>query len=157
MTLDDIQNAIFEGHKGVEAASKLISIYIEKKKPNYEAVAILQDLVNKKSKTISVPFVNQIQITQRYRNYIKSFVPEQGRIINCRDAVLGIVSHAEAESNKRILDAREPQTKRNRQYEKNEVMKFFQKNYASLVALLELHNLFVNIKDEINRKTDGIN
>jgi hypothetical protein len=157
MTLDDIQDSVFQGNKGLTSALNLVKSYIEKKKPNHVGVSTLYNQALHKKSQISISFLNQILITQRYRNYIKSAVPELHRIKNTREIVLSVLTTAEKDSNKRILDAREPQTKRNRQYEKNEVMKFFNTNTQSLVALFELYNLMHDIKDDINRKTDGTN
>lgn len=149
MTLDDIQNSIFEGNKGMINALELVDKYNEKT-PKV-GVDILLVMARNKLSLISPAFSNQLVVTSRYRNYIKDLMPEEGLpVINCRDLVLGIIYNAEQDMNRRILSAKEPQTKHNRTFEKSEVMKFMKSNYANMVTLLELHNLFINIKKAIN-------
>lgn len=149
MTLDDIQTSIFEGHKGMIKALDLVDAY--NKKTPIVGVDILLVMAREKQSLISPTFSNQLVVTSRYKNYIKNLMPEEGLpVINCRDTVLGIIYNAEQDMNKRILSAKEPQTKRNRMFEKSEVMKFMKSNYANMVTLLELHNLFINIKKAIN-------
>lgn len=149
MTLDDIEQSIFDGHKGMLKALELVDSF-NRKKP-IVGLDILIVLAREKQSLISPSFSNQILVTQKYKNYIKDMMPPIGPVINCRDLVLGIIYNAEQNMNKRILSAKESQTKRNRTFQKVEVMKFMKSNYANMVTLLELHNLFVNMKNIINR------
>ena len=149
MTLDDIETSIFEGNKGMIKALELIDTF-NQKTPKV-GVDILLVMARNKQSLITPAFSNQLVVTTRYKNYIKDIVPDEGAIINCRDMVLGIIYTVEQDMNKRILSAKEPQTKRNRMFEKTEVMKFFKSNYANMVTLLELYNLFISIKNAINK------
>jgi hypothetical protein len=149
MTLDDIETSIFEGNKGMVKALELIDTF-NQKTPKV-GVDILLVMARNKQSLITPAFSNQLVVTTRYKNYIKNFMPDEGAIINCRDTVLGIIYNVEQDMNKRILSAKEPQTKRNRMFEKTEVMKFFKSNYANMVTLLELYNLFISIKNAINK------
>lgn len=153
MTLDDIETSILQGDKRIKRALEIVDNYNEK----HPTVGVDILLVQARNKSSLIPpaFSNQLVVTSRYRNNISNMLPLQGPVINCRDTVLGIIYNAEQEMNKRIITAKEPQTKYNRTIEKNEVMKFMKSNYANMVSLLELYNLFINIKNTINRDYNG--
>lgn len=153
MTLDDIQNSIFQGKKGVSQALELVTKYVSNKKVplnNQEQILSLYRKTKAKLETISPEFINQISVTQRYKNYVKQVVPES-KIDDILVRSVKLMQVATDDSNKRILDAREPATKRNREFEKNEVIKFFRLNYSSILVLFELYNMLHDIKSEINR------
>jgi hypothetical protein len=154
MTLDDIENAIFQGQKGFDQALDLIERYKTNKKHflnDGRLIAINQRIngVKQKLNTIPTQFLNKISVTLRYKNYIRSVTPV-GKIESVSAAATKVLEIVTEDSNKRILSAKEPATKRNRQYEKTEVIKFFHQNYNSIVALFELYNLLHDIKDVIN-------
>jgi len=154
MTLDDIETSIFQGNKGMIKALDLVYEY--NKKTPVVGVDILLVMAREKQSLISPAFSNQLVVTSKYKNYIKNVMPDEGvAIINCRDTVLGIIYNAEQDMNRRILSAKESQTKRNRMFEKSEVLKFMKNNFANMVTLLELYNLFINIKKTINRDYNG--
>jgi hypothetical protein len=154
MTLDDIETSIFQGNKGMIKALDLVNEY--NKKTPVVGVDILLVMAREKQSLISPAFSNQLVVTSKYKNYIKNVMPDEGvAIINCRDTVLGIIYNAEQDMNRRILSAKESQTKRNRMFEKSEVLKFMKNNFANMVTLLELYNLFINIKKTINRDYNG--
>jgi hypothetical protein len=145
MTLDDIQESIYQGDKAIEKALSLSSDYATKH--NLPRVKELVRLATIKRLSIPIAFSNQIATTQRYKNYIKETLPlESTPIINA----LRMIDKAEADANKRILAAKEADTRRNRQFEKNEVMKLLKNNFIHLQSLFELHKMMINIKREIN-------
>ena len=155
MTLDDIEIAIFKGNKGVESTFNIISLYLTKNKHKLDDTRIADinrqvNLARRKVNTISTQFINQVSISNKYKNYIKQVV-HSGKLMSVSGSATKVLEIATQDSNKRILAAKEPSTRRNREYEKNEVVKFFYNNYNSLVALFELYNLFHDIKQEINR------
>ena len=149
MTLDDIETSIFEGHKGMIRALEIVDAF-NQKTPKI-GVDILLVMARNKQSLLAPAFSNQLLVTTKFKKYIKEMMPLEGVVINCRDLVLGIIYNVEQDMNRRILSAKEPQTKRNRMFEKTEVMKFFKSNYANLVTLFELYNLFISIKNAINK------
>lgn len=145
MTLDDIQDSIYQGNKSIDKALNLVIDYAGKH--NLPKVKDMAKIALVKSMSIPIAFSNQIATTQRYKNYIKdSLNPNLVPTI----FALKVLDKAEDESNKRILSAKESDTRRNRQFEKNEVMRFFKKNFQHLISLSELHKMMVDIKREIN-------
>lgn len=156
MTLDDIENAIFQGHKGFDQAFDLIERYKTNKKHylnDGKMIAINQRIngLKRKLETVPIQFLNKISVTLKYRNYIKSVVPV-GKIDSVTAAATKVVEIATEDANKRIISAKEPATKRNRQYEKTEITKFFYQNHNSIVALFELYNMLHDMKEVINSK-----
>ncbi len=154
MTLDDIENAIFQGQKGFDRAFELIDKYKSNKKyfiNDGKMIAINHRLngIKRKLETVPVQFLNKISVTLRYRNYIKDVMPTE-KIDSVSTLATRVIALATDDSNKRILSAKEPATKRNRQYEKTEVTKFFYQHYNSIVALFELYNMLLDMKDVIN-------
>ena len=93
---------------------------------------------------------NQIKVIERYREYFKQVVPE-GKIDDVNVSYYNLVRNAEQDSNHRILHAKEPETKRNKEYEKGEVLRVLKNQYVSIIALFNLYNTFIDIKDEINK------
>ena len=155
MTLDDIEISIFKGNKGVQNSFDMISRYLTSNKHKLDdnhiaAINRKVTIAKAKANTISVQFINQVSVTNRYRDYIKKVV-DSNKIMSVSGSATKVLEIATQDSNKRILDAKQPSTRRNREYEKSEVVKFFHINYNSLVALFELYNLFHDIKQEINR------
>jgi len=150
MTLDDIQHSIYQGQKGLEQAFKLVEAYIEKKKEDMPEVNRALRMAKRKLDSIPTGVINQISVTEKYRNYFKNILPE-GKIYNTEAEGLKLLDKVREDLNQRILDAKEPSTKRNREYEKTEVTKFFRNNFANIVNILELYNLLHDIKIEINK------
>lgn len=145
MTLDDIQESIYQGDKVLEKALSLTTDYANKH--NLPRVKELVRLATIKRLSVPIAFSNQIATTHRYKNYIKeTMLISSTPIIDA----LRVIDKAEVDANKRILAAKEADTKRNRQFEKNEVMKFLKTNFVHLQSLFELHKMMVNIKREIN-------
>ena len=158
MTLDDMELSIYQGEKGIKNALSLIETFIEKKKLSEDKKSNVGKLIKQiKLKLAETPihFFNQLVVTERYRNYIKDVVeanknPDTGKLENSTDASKKVLDIAEKDSNKRILAAKEPETKRNREIEKNEIFKIF-KRISFLTNLFDIYNLLCDIKIEINR------
>jgi hypothetical protein len=150
MTLDDIQHSVYHGQKGVEQAFKIVEAYLEKKKEDLPNVSRALRIAKKKLEDIPPGVINQISVTERYRDYFKKILPE-GKINDTKAEGVKLLDRIREDLNHRILDAKEPSTKRNREYEKNEITKFFRSNFSSIVDLLDLYNLLHDIKIEINK------
>lgn len=158
MTLDDMELSIYQGEKGIKNALTLIETYIDKKKLSDDKVSSIMKLTKQiKLKLSETPihFFNQLVVTERYRNYIKEVIEAykssgNDRIENTTEASKKVLGVAESDSNKRILSAKEPETKRNREIEKNEVFKVF-KRISFLTNLFDIYNLLYDVKTEINR------
>ena len=157
MTLDDMELSIYQGEKGIKNALALIETYIDKKKLSNDKVfniAKLTKQIKFKLSETPVHFFNQLVVTERYRNYIKEVVEAykssgNDRIENTIEASKKVLRVAEFDSNKRILAAKEPETKRNREIEKNEIFKVF-KRISFLTNLFDIYNLLYDVKTEIN-------
>ena len=150
MTIDDIQNSIYQGDKGIKQAFDVIEKYLDKhesKKPN-----VYPFVLQAKNYYLSIQPIlpNQIKVMERYRQYFKQVVPEN-KIPDVNRAYYNLVKNAENDSNQRILHAKEPETKRNKEYEKGEVLRVLKNQYVSIIALFNLYNTFIDIKDEINK------
>lgn len=155
MTLDDIEKSIYGGKKGIDEALNSINHYLSNKKQmmdpqKYIDIQTALKLVNGQYSAISTQFINHISINNRYKSYIKDSIPEI-RDFDTRAIAIKIIDVATEDANKRILNAKESDTKRNRQFEKAEIVKFFNMYFTSLVNLLELYRLFLNMKNIINR------
>ena len=145
MTLDDIQDSIFLGDKAIEKALNLVNDWATKH--NKVRVKEMARLASLKRLSIPVAFSNQIATTQRYKDYIKTALHVGSNVIV---TAVRVIDNAEQDSNRRILAAKEADTRRNRQFEKNTVTKFFKGNYLYLTSLIELYIMFNDIKKEIN-------
>ena len=153
MTLDDIENSLFLGKKSVDEALTLVDSYLARKNTNPDkAFAIRQivGVIHDRLDRIAPQIINQIAINERYKKYVKSVIHD-GKIVDTVGAVTSLMDLVVQDSNKRILDAKEPATKRNREFEKNEVVRFFRNIAAPMLMYYEIYNLFCDIKDEINR------
>lgn len=157
MTLDDMELSIYQGEKGIKNALALIEAYIDKKKLSDDKVSNITKLTKQIKLKLSetpVHFFNQLVVTERYRNYIKEVIEAykssgNDRIENTTEASKKVLGVAESDSNKRILAAKEPETKRNREIEKNEIFKVF-KRISFLTNLFDIYNLLYDVKTEIN-------
>jgi hypothetical protein len=157
MTLDDMELSIYQGEKGIKNALTLIETYIDKKKLSDDKVFNITKLTKQiKLKLAETPvhFFNQLVVTERYRNYIKEVIEAykssgNDKIENTTEASKKVLGVAESDSNKRILAAKEPETKRNREIEKNEIFKVF-KRISFLTNLFDIYNLLYDVKTEIN-------
>lgn len=145
MTLDDIQESIYQGDKAIDKALSLVNDYA--KKHNLTKVKELAQLATSKKLSIPIAFMNQIATIQRYRTYVRDVL---STVSTPTILALKVIDKAEVESNKRIISAKQSDTRKNRQFEKNEVMKLFKHNFQHLVSLFELYNMMNNIKKEIN-------
>jgi hypothetical protein len=145
MTLDDIQESIYQGDKAINKALSLADDYATKH--SLSKVKEMVRIASLRKLSIPIAFTNQISTIQRYKTYVKDVLP-----LGYTPTVLAlkVMEKAESESNKRILAAKESDTRKNRQFEKNEVMKLFKNNFAHLISLFELHKMLNNIKREIN-------
>lgn len=153
MTLDDIQLSIYQGEKGITNALELVETYVQKKNLDSDKISTIKHmsrLISSKMDTVPAKMINQIKVTERYRNYIKEIVTDE-KLTDAVSSAKKIYGIAEVDSNRRIISAKESDTKRNREFEKNEVLRFFKTNFTSLVTLLEIYNLLIDIKNEINR------
>lgn len=150
MTLDDIQTSIYQGAKGIETAFEILTVYLQKHPVKQLTVTpLLKDALAKKT-MLRTQFLNQIEVTTKYKNYVKQVLP-QSTITDPQALAIQLLEVATADCNKRILDAKEPSTKKNREYEKSEVIRFFHYNFNSFVVLFQLYNVLEDIKTEINR------
>ena len=150
MTIDDIQNSIYQGDKGIKQAFDVIEKYLDKhesKKSN-----VYPFVLQAKNYYLSIQPIlpNQIKVMERYRQYFKQVVPEN-KIPDVDRAYYNLIKNAENDSNQRILHAKEPETKRNKEYEKGEVLRVLKNQYSSIIAMFNLYNTFIDIKDEINK------
>jgi hypothetical protein len=151
MTLDDIQTAIFQGDKGIKLALDIVEKYLDKHEDKKVTVSPFLKIAKDYQIQINPILPNQIKVIERYRGYFKHVVPEEGRIFDVNVAYYNLVNHAEHDSNERILHAKEPETKRNKEYEKGEVLRVLKNQYSSIIALFNLYNTLIDIKDEINK------
>jgi len=153
MNLDEIEQSIFQGTEGVEKALSVMKSFLEKNNfgADKDTRLVVQYLdIKTKSKTIPPLFINRVHVNEKFRFYIRSGIPVAGKVIDPRAEAIRIIEIALADINTRILSSTEPTVRRNREFEKNEIMKFFNENSNSVVALYTLYNMMLDFKDNIN-------
>jgi hypothetical protein len=151
MTLDDIQESIFQGDRGIKKAIDIVDTYLTKNPNKKDVVNSTLWNVKRKAQQLAPSFVNQIKVTTKYREPLKFAIGTfDGGELSPAAVATFVMDKVTQDANKRILTAKEPKTKRNREYEKTIVTKFLHGNYNQLVLLVELYKLFLLIKMEIN-------
>jgi hypothetical protein len=153
ITLDDITESVFQGTEGLEKALNVIKAFLEK---SHFTADKATDLLVKyirikdKSKTIPSLFINRIKVNDKIKFYVRSGVQVGSKVPFPSDTANHIAKVAEEDCNKRILSTTESAVKRNREFEKNEIMKFFKENHGNIISFYELYNLLVDYKKDIN-------
>ena len=145
ISIDDIDQAIFGGSDSIEKALSVIKTYAEKVDKKLQYIRIKD-----KAKTIPSLVANRIHVSDKLKFYFRSGIPVSGKVKDPKATVSKIAAIAEDDVNKRISSTTEPAVKRNREFEKREILSFFKTNSEALVSLYELYNLMIDFKDECN-------
>ena len=107
-------------------------------------------------RTINAQILNRISINDKILMEIKTFnnksVRAGEKIRNTSVHTINLIRYVEDKLNKEILKAKRADTKRKRQQEKNEMMRFFRGSAMQLVQIFNLMNLIVDTKLIIIRK-----
>ena len=107
-------------------------------------------------RTINAQILNRISINDKILMEIKTFnnksVRAGEKIRNTSVHTINLIRFVEQKLNKEILKAKRTDTKRKRQQEKNEMMRFFRGSAMQLVQIFNLMNLIVDTKLIIIRK-----
>ena len=107
-------------------------------------------------RTINAQVLNRISINDKILMEIKTFnnksVRAGEKIRNTSVHTINLIRYVEDKLNKEILKAKRADTKRKRQQEKNEMMRFFRGSAMQLVQIFNLMNLIVDTKLIIIRK-----
>ena len=107
-------------------------------------------------RTINAQVLNRISINDKILMEIKTFnnksVRAGEKIRNTSVHTINLIRYVEQKLNKEILKAKRADTKRKRQQEKNEMMRFFRGSAMQLVQIFNLMNLIVDTKLIIIRK-----
>ena len=107
-------------------------------------------------RTINAQILNRISINDKILMEIKTFnnksVRAGEKIRNTSVHTINLIRFVEQKLNKEILKAKRADTKRKRQQEKNEMMRFFRGSAMQLVQIFNLMNLIVDTKLIIIRK-----
>ena len=107
-------------------------------------------------RTINAQVLNRISINDKILMEIKTFNNKSDRagekIRNTSVHTINLIRFVEQKLNKEILKAKRADTKRKRQQEKNEMMRFFRGSAMQLVQIFNLMNLIVDTKLIIIRK-----
>jgi hypothetical protein len=100
--------------------------------------------------------LNRIATSETINMQIKTFnntkVREGEPIRDTMKHVRELILWVEAKQNKNILDAKKEDTKRKRQLEKNEIMRFYRSNAMELKNIFDLQNGIVEAKTMVIRK-----
>jgi len=107
-------------------------------------------------RTISPLVLNRLSINDKILMEIKTFnnksVRAGQKIRNTSVHTINLIRYVEDKLNKEILKAKRADTKRKRQQEKNEMMRFFRQSAMQLVQIFNLMNQIVDAKLIIIRK-----
>jgi len=120
---------------------------------------ILSDVGSLFQKTNALT-LNRVANNDKIRNYIKTFNNKKVRagevirdtITHTRELILDV----EKQLNDNILDAKREDTKRNRQAEKTEIMRFFRTSAIELKKMFDIQNGLVEAKMMIIRKLQQV-
>lgn len=100
--------------------------------------------------------LNKIAMSETILTDIKTFnnskVREGQKISNTKLHVAQLMKYVEDKYNKKIIEAKKEDTKRKRQTEKNEIMRFFRTNSSQLILIFDLMNMIVDAKIMIVKK-----
>lgn len=106
--------------------------------------------------TINPMSMNRIAASESILTMIKTFNNTKVRggesIKDTRTHTVQLIAWVEDRLNKEILAAKRPDTKQKRQFEKNEVMRFFRSNANELKKIFDLQNDIVESKNMIIAK-----
>ena len=106
--------------------------------------------------SISSLTLNRIAASDMILTQIKTFnntkVRAGEKIVDTRQHTRELMKYVENKLNKEILSAKREDTKRKRQVEKNEVMRFYRTNYTQLQSIFDLMNLVVECKNMVVKK-----
>ena len=104
--------------------------------------------------------LNRISTVDKILLQIKTFNNTKVRagepIRDTRLHTVELIKWVEDKLNKSILEAKRADTKKNRQTEKNELMRFYRNNISQLKLIFDLMNLIVEAKNFIIRKLEVI-
>ena len=107
-------------------------------------------------RTINAQVLNRLSINDKILTEIKTFnnksVRAGEKIRNTSVHTVNLIRFVEQKLNKEILKAKRAETKRKRQQEKNEMMRFFRQSAMQLVQIFNLMNQIVDAKLIIIRK-----
>ena len=107
-------------------------------------------------RTINAQVLNRLSINDKILTEIKTFnnksVRAGEKIRNTSVHTMNLIRFVEQKLNKEILKAKRAETKRKRQQEKNEMMRFFRQSAMQLVQIFNLMNQIVDAKLIIIRK-----
>ena len=107
-------------------------------------------------RTISPLVLNRLSLNDKILMEIKTFnnksVRAGQKIRNTSVHTINLIRYVEDKLNKEILKAKRADTKRKRQQEKNEMMRFFRQSAMQLVQIFNLMNQIVDAKLIIIRK-----
>ena len=107
-------------------------------------------------RTINAQVLNRLSINDKILTEIKTFnnksVRAGEKIRNTSVHTVNLIRFVEQKLNKEILKAKRAETKRKRQQEKNELMRFFRQSAMQLVQIFNLMNQIVDAKLIIIRK-----
>ena len=107
-------------------------------------------------RTINAQVLNRLSINDKILTEIKTFnnksVRAGEKIRNTSVHTINLIRFVEQKLNKEILKAKRAETKRKRQQEKNELMRFFRQSVMQLVQIFNLMNQIVDAKLIIIRK-----
>jgi len=113
-----------------------------------EAGVIFQRMNSMTLNRISTSDLIQLQI----KTFNNSKVKEGKKITNTTSHTVELLKWIEDRLNKEILSAKREDTRKKRQEEKNELMRFYRANTTDLKAIFDLQNLFVEAKNMIIAK-----
>jgi len=106
--------------------------------------------------SISSLTMNRIAASETILNQIKTFnntkVRAGQKITNTKLHTAQLIKYVEDKLNKEILAAKREETKRKRQLEKNEVLRFYRSNSTQLQLIFDLMNLIVESKNMVVKK-----
>jgi len=106
--------------------------------------------------SISSLTMNRIAASETILNQIKTFnntkVRAGQKITNTKLHTAQLIKYVEDKLNKEILAAKREETKRKRQLEKNEVLRFYRSNSTQLQLIFDLMNLIVESKNIVVKK-----
>lgn len=91
-------------------------------------------------------------IKTQIKTYNNSKVREGKKITNTTNHTVSLLKWVEDKLNKEILSAKRADTKKKRQEEKNELMRFYRSNTTELVSIFNLQNLIVEAKNMVIEK-----
>ena len=106
--------------------------------------------------SISSLTLNRIAASETILTQIKTFnntkVRAGEKITNTKLHTAQLIKYVEDKLNKEILAAKKEETKRKRQLEKNEVLRFYRSNSTQLQLIFDLMNLIVECKNMVVKK-----